>query len=97
MRVSEVILSLWQDELLDLMLLVFANKQDLPDAMRVSEVADRLGLHLIHQPRWYIQGTSATIGQGLYEGLDWLSSNIPSKAAVAPKEGSCSPCFTPRK
>lgn len=24
----------------------------------------------------YIQSTSATSGQGLYEGLDWLSNNI---------------------
>ncbi|KAK1316549.1 ADP-ribosylation factor 1 [Acorus calamus] len=28
----------------------------------------------------YIQSTCATSGEGLYEGLDWLSSNIASKA-----------------
>ncbi|KAF8731862.1 hypothetical protein HU200_015806 [Digitaria exilis] len=28
---------------------------------------------------WYIQSTCATTGEGLYEGLDWLSSNIASK------------------
>lgn len=27
----------------------------------------------------YIQSTCATTGEGLYEGLDWLSSNIASK------------------
>ena len=27
----------------------------------------------------YIQSTCATSGEGLYEGLDWLSSNIASK------------------
>jgi hypothetical protein len=27
----------------------------------------------------YIQSTCATSGEGLYEGLDWLSSNIAKK------------------
>ena len=30
--------------------------------------------------RRYIQSTCATSGEGLYEGLDWLSSNIANKA-----------------
>ncbi|XP_052195117.1 ADP-ribosylation factor 1-like [Diospyros lotus] len=67
-------------ELRDATLLVFANKQDLPNAMSVSEITDKLGLHSLRQRRWYIQSTCATSGQGLYEGLDWLSSNISSKA-----------------
>ncbi|KAF2295379.1 hypothetical protein GH714_032706 [Hevea brasiliensis] len=68
-----------EDELRDATLLVFANKQDLPNAMTVSEITDKLGLHSLRQRRWYIQATCATSGQGLYEGLDWLSSNISSK------------------
>lgn len=70
-------------ELRDATLLVFANKQDLPDSMCASEVAEKLGLHLLRQHRWYIQGTSATSGQGLYEGLGWLSTNIPCKTPTA--------------
>jgi len=27
----------------------------------------------------YIQSTCATSGEGLYEGLDWLSNNIATK------------------
>ncbi|XP_027076210.1 ADP-ribosylation factor 1-like isoform X2 [Coffea eugenioides] len=69
-----------EEELRDAILLVFANKQDLPNAMRVSEITDKLGLHSLRQRRWYIQSACATSGQGLYEGLDWLSSNISSKA-----------------
>nr|POF02838.1 adp-ribosylation factor 1 [Quercus suber] len=69
-----------EDELRDATLLVFANKQDLPNAMSVSEITDKLGLHSLRQRRWYIQAACATNGQGLYEGLDWLSSNISSKA-----------------
>ncbi|XP_024020649.1 ADP-ribosylation factor 1 [Morus notabilis] len=69
-----------EDELRNATLLVFANKQDLPNAMSVSEITDKLGLHSLRQRRWYIQATCATGGQGLYEGLDWLSSNISTKA-----------------
>jgi hypothetical protein len=29
----------------------------------------------------YIQSTCATSGEGLYEGLDWLSSNIANKVS----------------
>ena len=59
-----------EDELRDAVLLVFANKQDLPNAMSVAEVTDKLGLHSIRNRKWYIQSTCATSGDGLYEGLD---------------------------
>ena len=26
--------------------------------------------------KWHVQGTIATRGDGLYEGLDWLSSSL---------------------
>jgi len=57
-------------------LLVFANKQDLPNAMNAAEITDKLGLHSLRQRNWYIQSTCATTGDGLYEGLDWLSSSL---------------------
>ncbi|KAG6595012.1 ADP-ribosylation factor 1-like [Cucurbita pepo subsp. pepo] len=68
-----------EHELVDATVLVFANKQDLPNAMTVAEITDKLGLHSLRHRRWYIQATCATSGQGLYEGLDWLSSNISNK------------------
>jgi len=36
---------LQEEELQDAILLVFANKQDLPNAFSVSELTDKLGLH----------------------------------------------------
>ncbi|BBH00421.1 ADP-ribosylation factor A1F [Prunus dulcis] len=69
-----------EDELRDAVLLVFANKQDLPNAMNAAEITDKLGLHSLRQRHWYIQSTCATSGEGLYEGLEWLSNNIASKA-----------------
>jgi ADP-ribosylation factor 1/2 len=68
-----------EDELRDAVLLVFANKQDLPNAMSVSEVTDKLGLHSVTNRKWYIQSTCATTGDGLYEGLDWLSNSLSGK------------------
>jgi ADP-ribosylation factor protein 1 len=63
----------------DAALLVFANKQDLPNAMSVAEVTDKLGLHSLRSRKWYIQSTCATSGDGLYEGLDWLSNVLSGK------------------
>jgi len=68
-----------EDELRDAAVLVFANKQDLPNAMSVAEVTDKLGLHSIRNRKWYIQSTCATSGDGLYEGLDWLSNVLSGK------------------
>jgi small GTP-binding protein len=67
---------LGEDELRDAILLVFANKQDLPNAMAASELTDKLNLNALRGKRWYIQSTCATQGQGLYEGLDWMSNEI---------------------
>ena len=58
-----------EDELRDALLLVFANKQDLPNAMNAAEITDKLGLHSLRQRSWYIQATCATSGDGLYEGI----------------------------
>ncbi|CAM8940703.1 unnamed protein product [Rhodiola kirilowii] len=67
-------------DLRDAVLLVLANKHDLPNAMNTTEITEKLGLPSLHQCHWYIQRTCATSGEGLYEGLDWLSNYIASKA-----------------
>ncbi len=68
-----------EDELRDAALLVFANKQDLPNAMSVAEITDKLGLHSLRSRKWYIQSACAVSGDGLYEGLDWLSNVLSGK------------------
>merc|ERR1712217_708344 len=67
------------DELRDAVLLIFANKQDLPNAMTTAEVTEKLGLHDVRHRQWFIQSTCATTGNGLYEGLDWLSRTLSSR------------------
>uniref|UniRef100_A0A1A9WQB5 ADP-ribosylation factor n=1 Tax=Glossina brevipalpis TaxID=37001 RepID=A0A1A9WQB5_9MUSC len=68
-----------EDELRDAVLLVFGNKQDLPNAMNAAELTERLHLNKLRSRRWYIQATCATQGHGLYEGLDLLSAELAKK------------------
>ncbi|GJZ39391.1 ADP-ribosylation factor [Tanacetum coccineum] len=63
----------------DAVLLVFANKQDLPNSMTVTEITEKLDLQSFQQRHWHIQSTCAISGEGLYEGLEWLSNNIANK------------------
>ncbi|OXV06713.1 hypothetical protein Egran_05520 [Elaphomyces granulatus] len=65
-----------EDELRDALLLVFANKQDLPNAMSPAEITQQLGLQSLTRRAWYIQSTCATTGDGLYEGLEWLADTL---------------------
>eukprot|EP01121_Diplochlamys_sp_Union-15-3_P011283 TRINITY_DN3250_c0_g3_i2.p1 TRINITY_DN3250_c0_g3~~TRINITY_DN3250_c0_g3_i2.p1 ORF type:complete len:181 (-),score=38.40 TRINITY_DN3250_c0_g3_i2:41-583(-) len=82
-RVDEAALELQkilkEDEMRDAVVLVLANKQDLPKAMSVAELTDKLGLHSMRTRQWYIQATCATSGDGLYEGLDWMASALKNK------------------
>lgn len=89
-------------EMKDCLLLVFANKQDLPGgklhlmllrnnkpidtkleitsiAMSPAELTERLGLHKMRDRAWYVHPSCATTGEGLFEGLNWLSQNVKSK------------------
>ena len=68
-----------EEELNDAVLLVFANKQDLPKAMSAMELTEKLGLNTLSRRGWYIQASCATTGDGLYEGLDWLSNTLTKK------------------
>ena len=42
------------EELKGAVLLIYANKQDLPGAMTTPEITDKLGLHTIRGKTWYI-------------------------------------------
>ncbi|KAI5929079.1 ADP-ribosylation factor 1 [Manis javanica] len=49
---EELTRMLAEDELRDAVLLVFVNKQDLPNAMNAAEITDKLGLHSLRQRNW---------------------------------------------
>ncbi|KAI1724943.1 ADP-ribosylation factor family domain-containing protein [Ditylenchus destructor] len=76
---EEFLRMLSEEELRDAVVLVFANKQDLPNAMSAAEVTEKLGLNTLRNRQWYIQATCATTADGLYEGLDWLANQIKKR------------------
>ena len=76
--------ALAEDELRDVVLLVFANKQDLPTAMSSQEISQRLGLPMLTNKQWLIQGCSAATGEGLNEGLQWLSEAVKRQKKTSP-------------
>merc|ERR1719199_413884 len=76
---EELAKMLKEDEMRDAVLLVFANKQDLPNSVSAAEITEKLGLQSMRNRQWFIQSACATTGDGLYEGLDWMSRTLSSK------------------
>jgi ADP-ribosylation factor-like protein 1 len=76
---DELLAMLDEEELKGAALCVFANKQDLPGALTAQQVSEELGLSSIRNREWAIFKTSATKGEGLNNGLDWLVATITSK------------------
>ena len=68
-----------EEELRDATILVYANKQDAPGALDDAQIAEGLGLHEIKNRRWAIFKCSATKGEGLWEGMEWLANGLKSK------------------
>ncbi|KAK6513304.1 ADP-ribosylation factor, Arf Arf6, variant 2 [Arthrobotrys megalospora] len=70
-------------EMKESLLLVFANKQDLPGAMSPQEVTEKLQLSKLKDRIWYVVPSCATTGEGLIEGLGWLSNNVKAPTTRA--------------
>lgn len=73
---DELMSILNDDQMRGAVLVIFANKQDIPNAMTVTEITNRLELHMQRNRNWYIQSTCAHTGAGLYEGLEWLTKEL---------------------
>jgi small GTP-binding protein len=65
-----------EDEIHNAIVLVYANKQDLPNAVKPKEMANLLQLMHMTNRVWHVQGTVATTGDGLYEGLEWIGREL---------------------
>ena len=71
---------LLDEELLkNIPLLVYANKQDLPQKLTIQEVSERMQLFKEKSRAVLVQGCSAVGGEGLYPGLDWLATQLSKK------------------
>jgi len=82
-RLDEAREEMWavlaDDALAGVPVLVFANKQDLPKAADARTVADKLDLFKLKDHAWHVQGCNALTGDGLYDGMDWLSDKMKRK------------------
>jgi len=67
------------EELKNIPILFLANKQDKEGAKTISYITYTLELNKIKNRKWYIQGTNAISGDGVYEGFDWLSKILSQK------------------
>lgn len=69
-----------QEELRDACLLVYANKRDLPGSVSAAQLADELHLNKLRKREWFVQDSVATQGDGLFEGLDWLTATVKKQS-----------------
>lgn len=67
------------EKLKDVPLLVYANKQDLPNALSAAELATTLGLPTIKDRAWQIQACVASKATGVREGMEWACNTIKKK------------------
>ena len=68
------------EELKGVPLMIYANKQDLPNALTIAQLTEKLGLHSMRDREWFIQSAVAKNGTGLYEGLDWMATQVKKNA-----------------
>ena len=78
-----------EEELRGCKLLVFANKQDLPNALDEGQVGAAIGLNEIRDRQWSIWRCSAKSGEGLSEGLDWYACSLPGSSMQSARLSSC--------
>jgi small GTP-binding protein len=60
--------------------LIYANKQDLPGAKSVGEIIQIYEFDTIKDHIWHIQPCSALTGEGLITGMKWLSDQLVFKS-----------------
>eukprot|EP00126_Sphaerothecum_destruens_P007636 Sdes_comp19926_c0_seq1m12364 len=77
---TELVSMLEEEELKNALLMVFANKQDIPGSMKPSEVSISLGLSALKNRTWSIFKTSAKNGEGLEEAMEWLVNNLKTNS-----------------
>jgi ADP-ribosylation factor protein 4 len=68
-----------EDELSNIPVLIYANKQDNPNSLDSSELAEKFNMYQIKSRSWFIQPSCASNGIGIYEGLDWLANILNNK------------------
>lgn len=57
-------------------ILFFSNKMDCKDALSSVKIAAGLGMDKIMDKPWHIAASNALTGEGLQEGVEWLTQQI---------------------
>jgi len=73
---------LQEERLAGATLLVLANKQDLHGALDSHQIKEFLDLDSIKTRHWQVLSCSATRGDGLLEGVDWMVSDVAKRIFV---------------
>lgn len=73
------------EEFVGVPVVVLANKQDLPSAMKASQMVEKLGLTTHKRNPWHVQETCAKTGDGLYEGLEKLVKMVKEFKKTSPQ------------
>lgn len=71
-----------EEQLKNVPVLVFANKQDMETALSAEEVLEALELTNLTDRNWNIQACSALTQAGLNDGMGWLITTINEKKAA---------------
>lgn len=74
-----------EEELKNLPVLIFANKQDLPHCLTLDELKEKLNLSKFDEikRKWHLQSTVATENIGIDEGFKWLAHAIQPETELA--------------
>jgi len=76
---AELTKLMMETKLKEAVLLIFANKQELPNRLSIDEVSEKLSLRELCCGRsWHIQACDAKSGFGIHDGLDWLAGQLVS-------------------
>ena len=57
-------------------ILFFANKMDLPDSLSSIKCSSLLELERVKEKPWHMCASNALTGEGLSEGIDWLTDQL---------------------
>ena len=74
---EELFAVLEDDAMRDVPFVIIANKQDLPNAMKPTQMIEALQLRklgLTH--KWHVQGTCALHGDGIYEAMETMAKLV---------------------
>lgn len=68
--------------------LIFANKQNMKGCIMAAEISKYLTLSSIEDHPWHIQACCALTGEGLCQGLEWMTSRIGERQLFCLKNTS---------